>query len=572
MSKNNIRFDILITLLSTNKNLPMNTPSFKSYLGTFSGHIIVGIFLLGFCLISDSNIVFAKVYDPYQITSHGDQSTIQIQVSNFGSKERDFLFGPSNGNRVVEHIPAFGSQRYLLQCLKRNDVQDMPPLEFNLGGVKADFYDWVTRSEDPRKIIWNRGSLQSSNQIKWPLKKALTNIYNRPIRSVRTTSFVPLASAWSRAEIFLTSLKALSELSEEQLRILKMTVTGGSTLVIGTGDMEGDEHLLQQFISVGLGQVKATGGALLQQLPRVSSYRSLYPNLGSYPIVITDNEPIAIESQLGLGKVRVLAVRLNELTPSDISNRILKSSWEARDQLEEWLDLSMPPLTQPPRLLNDQVWLILFIIPLLFIFAKGSWQRVLGIAGLWLTIAFLRPPLFDPTSISRAHLLYIPMDEGAMVLAQVDLNSFDRGGRSEIVKSEQFSIISTETQGACYIQPVIETNEESIAGLTDRSGKMSTSKLGWWIIDSELGERQRFKYLAYVPRIPRHAEGVENEFISEWPLGPWSGAQIEPLSLIAKDLPIPADLSAVKAWRLPGNSMAEKVPPLVFNHILQAEE
>ena len=72
----------------------------------------------------------------------------------------------------------------------------------------------------------------------------------------------------------------------------------------------------------------------MEQLPRVSSYRRLFPRSGAHPIVIADDEPLAVESHLGLGKVRLLAVRLNELTTSEVTERVLKSDWQARDQLE----------------------------------------------------------------------------------------------------------------------------------------------------------------------------------------------------------------------------------------------
>ncbi len=505
----------------------------------------------------------AKSLDPYQISSLGDQSTVQIQVKNFGSSERRFKIGPQTGILIEREISAYGAHEYLLQCLKRNDVQSSPKLSFILGEQEAKLYDWVTRSEDPKKVIWNRGSLQSSNQLKWSLRKTLEGLYKRPVRSVRTDTFVTQLSAWARTEIFLTSLKALGDLSDQQLFILKMMVTSGMTLVIGTGDMEGDEKLIQRFTPVSLGQVKTTSGALLEQLPRVSSYRRLFPRGAVAPIVVADGETIAVESHLGLGRVRVLAVRLNEITKGETAKRILSSDWSARGQLEEWLDLTMPPLTESPRLLNDNVWLMLFLIPLFFRYASGRWRMIAGGTLVWIMISLLRPPLFVPTSVSRAHLLYLPMDEGAMILSQVDLNSFDRGGRAEPIKAEQIALVSAETEGACLIHDLTEPLESR-----SRESGSSVSTLqtrGWWVIESDLGERQRFKYIAFAPRIPRPHLVIDDDMISEWPPGPWSGAVIEALAPLETDLPIPVDLKGVKAWRLPMQSPKEIEPPLVYH-------
>ena len=503
---------------------------------------------------------------PYQLSSHGDQSTVQVTANNFGSEARLFKFGPRGGQLVDRSIAPYAAHTYQVQCLSRNDTQETPLLDFalrqNSEDQYAQFSEWITRQDDPRKVIWNRGSYKSNNKLGKPLRNALERLYERPVRSIRNNTFLPHLSAWVRVEVFLSSLKALSELDEEQLFVLKMMVTAGSTLVIGTGDMAGDERLIQEFIPVGLGQVKPTGGALLEQLPQVSSYRTLFPRAGAYPIVIADNQPIAIESQLGLGKVRVLAVRLNELNTGEISNRVLKSDWTARAQLEEWLDLTMPPLTQSPRLLNDQIWPMLFLIPLIFFLARGRWSYIMIGSTCWVLLTIIKAPLFVPTSIKRAHLVYVPMGEGAITLAQVDLNSFDRGGRAESVKSEHLSLISAESQGACLIHTLkqLSTNGQS------NDGQSQLKNESWWLINSELGERQRFKYISYAPSIPRVDQRQNVQYISDWPTGPWSGAKIEALAPLKSDFPIPADLKGIKAWRLPNKSDQVSPAALIYTY------
>lgn len=534
---------------------------------TYSCNLVIqylGLIVLGVSTLCSNAVAQQKV--PYQLSSHGDQSTVQVTANNFGSEARLFKLGPRGGQLVEQSIAPYAAHTYQVQCLSRNDTQETPLLDFALRQNSEDQYakfsEWITRQDDPRKIIWNRGSYQSTNKLGQTLRKTLERIYSRPVRSIRNNTFLTHLSAWVRVEVFLSSLKALSELDEEQLFVLKMMVTSGATLVIGTGDMAGDEQLIQEFIPVGLGQVKPTGGALLEQLPQVSSYRTLFPRAGAYPIVIADNQPIAIESQLGLGKVRVLAVRLNELNSGKISNRVLKSDWSARTQLEEWLDLTMPPLTQSPRLLNDQIWPMLFLIPLIFFLARGRWSYILIGSLCWVLLTIIKAPLFVPTSIKRAHLVYVPMGEGAITLAQVDLNSFDRGGRAEPVNSRHLSLISSESQGACLIHTLkqLDTNGQ---GSEEQSNLPNES---WWIINSELGERQRFKYINYAPSIPRVDQKQSAQYISDWPAGPWSGAKIEALAPLASDFPIPADLKGIKAWRLPTASHQAPQPPLVYTY------
>lgn len=493
---------------------------------------------------------------PYDLSTPGDQSAVQIQVTNFASSPREFGFQVVGGRGVSDRLASYAKRDYLLQCLKRKAVQEIPKLIFRLGDETEEFWEFATRDTDPLRVIWNKGAPHTSNQLKWSLRNTLKSIYPRRVHSIQADEFLPVISAWSRTELFMTSLKALSDLTEEQQFILKMMVTAGTTLVIGTGDLEGDEALLQRFIPVGLGEVKSTGGAILEQLPRVSSYRTLYPRGTAYPLINTDGEPIAVESQLGLGRVRLLAVRLNELTPSEVANKVLQSDLRARQQLEEWLDLAMPPLTEPHRLLSDQVWLLLLILPLLFFVAKGRPRIILSGAVIWILLAIIRAPLFAPTSIRRAHMLYIPMEEGAVVLAQVDLNSFDRGGRPEPLYGTEIALLSTETQGACLIHKLKPS--EKVSDTSD------LKPMSWWAIDSDLGERQRFKYLAYAQSIPRPNERALLEEISQWPPGPWSGASIEPLSPLDTDLPLPADLSGIKAWRLPKVAPEPPIRPINY--------
>lgn len=533
------------------------------------------LFLINGCLL---NFAHARGYDPYQISSLSDQSSIQIEVKNFGSVERAFKFGPQNGELIERQIKAYGAHRYQIQCLKRNDVQATPQLKFFLGETEdkenAEFHDWVARSEDPKKVIWNTGSLQNNNQMKWSLRKTLNQLFKRPIRTVRVDTFISQMSAWTRAEIFLTSLKALGDLSENQISILKMMVSSGMTLVIGTGDMEGDERLIQRFSPVSLGKVMTTSGALLEQLPRVSSYRRLFPRGEAQPMMIADGETIATESQLGLGRVRVLAVRLNEITSGEAATQLLSSDWRARKQLEEWLDLTMPPLTESPRLLSDSVWYLLLLIPFMFWYSAGRWRYILMSAILWQIANIVYPPLFASTSIRRAHMLYIPMDEGAVILAQVDLNSFDRGGRAEKVSASQLALISSETAGACLIHNLaqlnasVDSSEKASVLNQDEENKGNT----WWVIDSDLGKRQRFKYIAYASKIPRSHLNIEDEVLSEWPPGPWSGATIEALAPIQADLPIAADLGGVKAWRIPLKVPHPMITPIEFRQRINKEQ
>ena len=509
----------------------------------------------------------ARTFFPYQISSPGDQSTARLRVSNLGSVPREFKLGPRDGQRATQTLVAYESRDYLVQCLRRNDTQLIPELEFTLGKRDQSFDPWITHESDPLRIVWNRGAPQNSNRLKWPLRSLLMQMYHQKPRVTRSDSFLSEISAWSHTQLFMTSLKALSDLKPHQRFTIKMMVAMGVTLVIGTGDVEGEEQLLQEFVAVGLGEVKSSEGALLELLPRASSYRRLFARSGVYPLVIADGEPIALESEFGLGRVRVVAVRLNEITRGEVARQLFKSDLRAKHQLREWLDLSMPPISAPHRLLHDRVWLLIIIIPLIFLLSRREWKLIALGSVVWVTIALIRPPLFAPTSIRQANLLYIPMrtndaQEGAIVFGQIDLNSFDRGGRVQRFNRSHVSLISAETQGACLMHTLHDADAQNDPKKTQ--AQANSQRFTWLVLESDIGERQRFKYIGYVPQMPNRDGSSPSITMPRWPAGPWSGATLTPLSVTARDMILTADLSGVRAWQITEREVHAHPTPLRF--------
>ena len=188
------------------------TPKKSSVMKTYSCNLVIqylGLIVLGVSSLCSNAIAQQKV--PYQLSSHGDQSTVQVTANNFGSEARLFKLGPRGGQLVEQSIAPYAAHTYQVQCLSRNDTQETPLLDFALRQNSEDQYakfsEWITRQDDPRKIIWNRGSYQSTNKLGQTLRKTLERIYSRPVRSIRNNTFLTHLSAWARVEVFLSSLK-----------------------------------------------------------------------------------------------------------------------------------------------------------------------------------------------------------------------------------------------------------------------------------------------------------------------------------------------------------------------------
>jgi hypothetical protein len=345
----------------------------------------------------------------------------------------------------------------------------------------------------------------------------------------------------------MMSLKAFQSLSDQQRMILKASIAGGATLLIGTGDMTGSAKHLSEFSEVVLGDVNQPNRTLLNHLMRVPSYRTLYVRGRVYPLVVSEGIPILTESPLGMGKVRVLAIKLKDLTPGLVAKMALQVDQKPLKQLTQWLDLIAPPLTSPPYLLTHHLWILLLLIPLLFSTAKGRFLHLSGCIVGWVILSFFQSPLRDPTLVNRAYQVYLPLDQGAIVFGQIDLSSFIRGARLEKAFDHQISLVSTETQGACLI------HEESL-----------DIPQSWWVIESSVGERQRFKYMAYLETMPRpkyKKEATKQIKLPNWPRGPWSGVGLRPLAPLARDLPMYSELDHLEAWQILSEQIKFNPPP-----------
>ena len=84
------------------------------------------------------------------------------------------------------------------------------------------------------------------------------------------------------------------------------------------------------------------------------------------------------------------------------------------------------------------------------------------------------------------------------------------------------------------------------------------------MIESSVGERQRFKYMAYLETMPRpkYSKAETKQIkLPNWPRGPWSGVGLRPLAPLARDLPMYSELDHLEAWQLLGEQIKFNPPP-----------
>ena len=505
---------------------------------------IMGVFfviLLGWI----SNVWGQEQY--YTLSSVGDRGVVELEINNPSTFEKQASFGPEEGEGFEWTLNRFQKRHYLLQCVQKNETQKAPRFHLTVDERKQDIPTFAVQTQHAKHIIWVEQKKNYRSGLERSVKKAIQSIHNMQPVILSLDQFPTHLSSLARTSLIMMSLKVFQSLSDQQRMILKASVAGGATLLIGTGDMTGNRKYLSEFSEVVLGEVNQPNRALLNHLMRVPSYRTLYVRDQVYPLILADGVPILTENTLGMGKVRVLAVKLNDLTPGIISDLALQVDQRPLEQLTQWLDLIAPPLTAPPYLLTHHLWLLLLFIPFIFSFAKGRLYHLSLLMLAWVILSFFQSPLRDPTLVNRAYQIYLPLDQGAMVFGQIDLSSFIKGTRLEAAFDHQISLVSTETQGACLIHE-----------------KSQNSPKTWWMIESSVGERQRFKYMAYLDTMPRPKyKNPETKQIQlpTWPRGPWSGLGLRPLSPLVRDLPMYSELDHLEAWQILKEQLKFVPPP-----------
>ncbi|MEE2644361.1 MAG: hypothetical protein VYD19_05460 [Myxococcota bacterium] len=487
------------------------------------------------CFEADARRVF-----PYQLISRGDRSVVEVKVKNLTGRSKQFLLG-AEGQGVEGELEPFSPISYLARCFRRQAEQPTPKLTLTLEDRDYPLESFAARPSDPRPILWFSSNMKTNRLVRGSFLKSLRSVHpDAIIHEIDLQNFPAHFSALQRAQLLVIDLSSLLTLTPSQRDLFRALVAAGATLVIGTGDNAGAPFALEDFSSVLLGSTTRVGRVLAAKLRAVDGVRPLTPRGEAYPLVIVDGRPLVVEEPLGMGRVRTVGVQLYQLNPGATTQKIFSIGAHQQEQLSAWIEGMMPPLSPPPHLLKGRLFWLILLLPLIFLFSRGRWRLLLGGGAVWLLLALLEMPVNAPLQIERAQLLYIPLNRGGVVLGQLDLSFYQRGiqsipgSRSGI----QSVLLDTPSEGACQIHAL-----DSLGGED------------WWLMQGQVGERQRFRFIASVETIPPPLPDLPPARLPSWPPGPWSGAPLQELSAAVQDLPLALPIRSVQAWRLP------QIPP-----------
>ena len=488
----------------------------------------------------------------YQLSAVGDRSLVELKIKNASGRRQASQLG-AEGQGVTDTLEPFSSVRYLIRCLRRRSEQPIPALTLTLDGREYPLERFAARPSDPEPIVWLSGDMKVNRLVRRGFLQLIRSVHPDAViheLALRDISEHLHLQLLQRAPLLLIDLSSLLALDPQKQTLLRALVAAGATLVIGTGENHGASFALESFSDVLLGNTTQVGRTVSAKLRSVDGVRPLTARGEAYPLVIADGAPLVVEELSGMGRVRTVGVQLHQLSPGETADAVFRLHLGQRKQLETWIEGMMPPLSAPPHLLEAQLlWLLLFI-PLLFFVARGRRRWLLTGSALWLLAALIESPISDPMQIERAQLLYLPMDRGGVVLGQLDLSFYERGFQSipETGEGLQLSLLDTPNEGACQLHALDALGES------------------WWLLQGQVGERQRFRFIAYVETLPSPVEGRAPLRMPPWPPGPWSDAPLFELAPAIQDLPLQLPVRSVQAWRLPQTPpQSEQPDPLILD-------
>ena len=89
------------------------------------------IFILVLCVLPCSSWADTSIYQ-YYLNNIGDQGSVELTIENTTTYQKSFTFGPTNGNQIQQSLKQFEQAHYIIQCHKRNDLQNHPRLTLTL--------------------------------------------------------------------------------------------------------------------------------------------------------------------------------------------------------------------------------------------------------------------------------------------------------------------------------------------------------------------------------------------------------------------------------------------------------
>lgn len=436
----------------------------------------------------------------------------------------------AGGDAIEVDVPPFGKASILLQCLGTP-----PPLVGLMGPTEATISPTSLSFPDGPPALW----ISREKAGRATLEARLRTVRPGLVLHHLTTGEVPERFAALRfAPVILVELSEWAELTPTRREAIRGAVAAGALLVLGGGEGPVDAAAVEALLPVRPGGVERAGPALTLAVERASGHRVLIPAAGATVRVVADGAPVVVEAPLGLGQVRVVAVRLGELDEGPVEAAAFGDIPDALGTVLAWLQAAEPLGAARATPLAAHTWYLLLALLGLAVIARRLPRVAVGAALALAAVACVLPPTRVEVTALAARMLYLPAGQGALVVGTLDVE-LQRGGAYALdARVPRISLDEARPGGACAI--VAPTQAA-------------------WALAGEPGARRRLTTFALIDTLP--TAGPPAGELPAWPAGPLAGATLHEAT--APTLPLalaPARLEA----RVAGRSAEAASAPVVL--------
>ncbi|MCA9540196.1 MAG: hypothetical protein KC620_14965, partial [Myxococcales bacterium] len=249
----------------------------------------------------------------------GDGGGVGVFVENRSVHPLTVDLGAGAAGGLQRTIEGYGRGHFFAQCVA--DLHAAPPvIALRAEGQAAPIEVPPLRFPDGLPSLW----IASAGAGRAGLEALLKTIDPSARLAHLTPDEVPDTFAALRfAPLLLVSAADLTALTPARRTALRDAVIAGSTLVVAAGEAGGEADVLHPFAAVDLGPVGRSPDAVTQHLEGISTWRPLQAGPGVASRVVAGGAPVLLEAGLGLGRVRVLAVRFADLQPGEVAREAL---------------------------------------------------------------------------------------------------------------------------------------------------------------------------------------------------------------------------------------------------------
>jgi hypothetical protein len=472
----------------------------------------------------------------------GDGGSTRVTVTNASVHPTPLGAGAAGGPPAgFGTLGGYGNAVFLVQCLGGAGGHPPPPLEIQLDRQRIPLSVPALDFSEGAPALWLGSETSGAAMLGEALRAAGVLRVVRRVPAEVPTAF----GALRFAPFILASAPDFAALLPAQRAAVEEAVAAGATLVLATGEGGVDAGLVQHWTGITLGEAAHPGPAARAAVPRAVAQRRLAwaPGSGAHPLLVADEAPLIVEAPWGLGRVRVLAVALDELEPGTVASTAFGVPPDDRGPVLSWL--AAQPAMHSGAEIPFSPWVFVALAGLAGLgvvsrraprFAAASAVPLLG-AALYL------PPGGPPVVAADARVLLLPVGKGALALGAIDLK-FGRGG--------------AQTLDAGRLPVALED------ALPDGGCLLVGQDRAAWALHSEPGSGARVRFVTWLEKSPEGV-GTADGNLPAIGAGALSGAALERLTA-AVDLPLgpAAGMPPVQAWRVVSR-VASAPPPVVVS-------